>query len=95
MKQLPRDVLWRRLQPVAFSPCKAETPQAEACATKGPRFLLTRLHSVSSIRDAVRMSATYLEGEEQFPVVTQFGPALNKRLPAPNTGGLYKTQNQL
>src|SRR5665213_303384 len=25
---------WHRLQPVGFSPCKAQTPQAEACATK-------------------------------------------------------------
>src|SRR5882672_1827202 len=30
-------ILWRRLQPVGFGPCKDEPPQAEACATNVQR----------------------------------------------------------
>jgi hypothetical protein len=34
---------WHRLQPVGFSPCEAEPPQAEACATK-PLKQTQRIH---------------------------------------------------
>jgi hypothetical protein len=49
---------------------------------KGPALFANSKRCDSSITDVMRMSATYSEGEEQFLEETQFGSALNKRLPA-------------